>query len=1066
MILLFFAPGNTADFNAFGLKLYTVETPHFKIHYHEGLAHLVKPVADKFEFLHGIYAKTYSIKLPTKTDVLLVNSDESNGLTFTNINFILLAIHDFDYNMRGTHDWFDDVITHEYAHMISISTAFKFKPWIPYIQLGYFTHPNEPNRVEALHVVPNEALPMWLTEGIAQYESSRYGGDSWDTHRDMVLRSLTLSDKIISWDHMQIFAGRGDDFEKTYDHGFSLVRYIAEKYGYDKIVTMVRESSKLTQFNFDAIIDKVLGIPPSVLYKEWRSWLMERYKKQRDSLGTLVTGKKINKDGFDNFWPRFSPDGKKVYFVSNGKNEYSFKNLFSYALSDTIKEEKKIKFAMPIKGFYDINPASGRIAFTSLKSSKSSLSPRQGGERVRDLFTEILPPDKKPFRLFPKKTEKQVTVKQGIFSGSFSPTGDRLVVARRDRDRFFLGLVDTSGKTLATIYPDTSNVAQSISYIYSVQWSPDGRRIAFSYFDRDNRKIGIYDTADHTVSVVCDTKNDERDPFWSPGGKQLYFASDRTGIFNIFRYDFESGILSRITNVLGGAFAPAISPDGKKVVYAGFDSSGYGIYLIDSIKPFVKDSVDSAVVARAVPQKSDVIPVTYPSPRPYSHTLRQFLCMPTAMVEQLVSTERNVFAGSSRFKAGAVMNWMEPVSWMGKGSEIGGYFLLEPHRLYQFINLDVGGIDLRRTYDAGIFASTHRLPLTLSFDYLMRGISGEESFLNEADSSEVEVMPYNIRIQNAYALVSHFFEGNSSALSGSDDQLALHALAGWNSYDVTVDPSDYPAISYNLGKGYRAGGLATMSGRMIDSRASISPRGLGLKAQYNYWTQYSLKEENSFSTNTSFLEELYDTYRFHEAIGHLLTGIDAPWYAKHSLFLDIRGDAIDIIDQDTTFPSFYLPVAWVPGYTYYFRTIRQKPSNSNPNRTLPVDTVLVTGKAVLNGTLSYRFPLSPSLIDKRVWIIYLEKLYGCLNLSGGAGFDHSSRFLEFNRDDWLVSYGAELRLQASTFNGMPLAVKLRWDRGIDRPAPVGGDRFTLGIGFDFDNWGLIMQPDYRMPNFN
>jgi hypothetical protein len=130
------------------------------------------------------------------------------------------------------------------------------------------------------------------------------------------------------------------------------------------------------------------------------------------------------------------------------------------------------------------------------------------------------------------------------------------------------------------------------------------------------------------------------------------------------------------------------------------------------------------------------------------------------------------------------------------------------------------------------------------------------------------------------------------------------------------------------------------------------------------------------------------------------------------------------------------------------------------------DTVLITGNTVLSGALSYRFPLSPPLIDKRVWIIYLEKLYGCLNLSGGAGFDRPSRFLEFNRDDWLVSYGAELRLQASTFNGMPLAVKLRWDRGIDRPAPVGGDRFTFGIGFDFDNWGLIMLPDYRAPQFN
>jgi Tol biopolymer transport system component len=1053
LIMLFAHTGRTADFNAFGLKLYTVETPHFKIHYHEGLAHLVKPVADKFEFLYGIYAKTYSIKLPTKTDVLLVNSDESNGLTFTNINFILLAIHDFDYNLRGTHDWFDDVITHEYAHMISIPTAFKFKPWIPYIQLGYFTHPNEPERVEALHVIPGEILPMWLTEGIAQYESSRHGSDSWDTHRDMVLRCLTLSGKVLSWDHMQIFAGRGDNFEKTYDHGFSMVRYIAEQYGYDKIVAMVRESSKLKYFNFDAVIDKALGIPPAVLYKEWQSWLSKRYTRQRDSLGMLVTGKKINKDGFDNFWPRFSPDGKKVYFLSNGKNDYSFKNLFSYALADSIKEEKKIKFALPIRGFYDINPASGRIAFTSLKSSKSSLSPRQGGERVRDLFTETLPPDKKPFRLFPKKTEKQVTVKQGIFSGSFSPSGDRLVVARRDRDRFFLGLVDTSGKNATTIYPDTSNGAQSISYIYSVQWSPDGKRIAFSYFDRNDRKIGLYDTTDHTVSIVCDTKNDERDPFWGPGGKQLYFASDRTGIFNIYCHDFESGSLSRITNVLGGAFAPAVSPDGKKLVYAGYDSSGYGIFLVDSIKALADGPMDSALIPRPPLPRPAPTPISYPSAKSYVHKLRQFLCIPTALVEQLVSTESNVFAGSSRFKAGAIMNWMEPASWMGKGSEIGGYFLFEPHHFYNFIDIDNRGINIERNYDVGLFGSTRLLPLTLSFDYLLRGIAGNQSYFDEIEGTN-QILPYNVSLQNLTVLISNYF-GGGGALGSENEELSLHLLGGLEKYDVTVLFENHH-LDLPIDHSYRAGCMANMNVQAIDSRASISPRGIAAKLQYNAKRLFSVSQENT-------LNDSYYSFFYNEILGHIKSGISAPWYQKHDIHLEAFGNAIKSIRQDTLFPSFNLPVIWLPGYTYYFRTT--KPQN-NDTTEMVFDTVLITGNTVLSGALSYRFPLSPPLIDKRVWIIYLEKLYGCLNLSGGAGFDRPSRFLEFNRDDWLVSYGAELRLQASTFNGMPLAVKLRWDRGIDRPAPVGGDRFTFGIGFDFDNWGLIMLPDYRAPQFN
>ena len=87
-------------------------------------------------------------------------------------------------------------------------------------------------------MLPSDILPPWFSEGIAQYESSRHGSDRWDSHRDMILRTLTLSHKLLTWDHMQVFAGKGDDFEKTYNHGFSLVSYISKNYGYDKIVAM------------------------------------------------------------------------------------------------------------------------------------------------------------------------------------------------------------------------------------------------------------------------------------------------------------------------------------------------------------------------------------------------------------------------------------------------------------------------------------------------------------------------------------------------------------------------------------------------------------------------------------------------------------------------------------------------------------------------------------------------------------------------------------------------------------------------------------------------------------
>ena len=1050
-----------ASWNGYSMKRYTAETPHFRIHYHKGIEHLVKPVGDKFEELYGIYQNTYHFKLPDKTDVVLQDGDESNGLTFTNIKFIILWTHDFDFNLRGSHDWFDDVITHEFAHLASIWNSLKYPSWIEGIQFGYFTHPNEPLRVDLFHALPPDILPPWFTEGIAQYESSRHGSDAWDSHRDMILRTLTLSHKLLTWDHMQVFAGKGDDFEKTYNQGFSLISYIADTYGYDKIVAMAGKSAKVTHVDFDGVIKDVLGIPARMLYNEWKRDLEARYAREACKIGNPVRGKKISKDGYENYWPRFSPDGRKVYFLSNSVQDYGFKILFSCKLADTVKEDEKIRPEMDVSGFYDIHTPSGHIAFCSSKSGKSELPPDRGGIRTLDLFIDTLPPEKQHFRLFPKKTERQVTFKRSIFSAAFSPSGDKLVTAKRDFDRFSLAITDTSGKTFTVIYPNPDSGTQNIYFIYSVSWSPDGRTIAFSYFDKHTRKIGLYDTAAHTVSQLNDTAGDDRDPAFNPDGKQLYFSSDRTGIFNIYRYTFDTRQLSRITNAVGGAFAPSLSPDGKKLVYAGYDSTGYGIYLVDTIKAVSDTTVDTAFVARPLLTRPAGSDLTAPTHRPYLKLPRQFLCRPTILAEQLNTKENNIYSGASALKAGVVLNLMDAYSWLGMGTELGGLFLMEPAKLFKFINLDQGLIDIGASYDAALFGSTQILPLTLSFDYWLRGIAGKDLFYDETEQ-ENTALPYNIRIQNLNLLVSHYFEGQGGSMGMSDAQAALHLLAGFNRYDVDIlpDPS-IGVFGYNVGKEFRAGGMATIMSRAIDSRSSISPRGLAARLQYNFWRLLSLNENNAFRIENGMLKENQNRFHYHELTAHIKAGTEAPVFGD--IHLDLAGAAIRIASQDTVFPSFYLPIAWVPGYTYYFRDTRIKSISGPDTSRATFDTVLVTGTAVVSGGLSYRFPLSPALIDKKLWIFYFEKLYGCLNLNGGIGVDRPSRILKFKRGDWLLSYGAEVRLQASTFGGMPLAISLRWDRGFDRPAPLGGNRFTLNIGFDFDGWDLVMIPDYRSP---
>jgi Tol biopolymer transport system component len=1061
-------------FNAFGLKTYTIESRHFTIHFADGLEHIARDAGAIFESLYPIFSQTYGLTLPAKTKVLILDGEITNGLADYFHNYIVLWSHGFDEKLRGSHDWLKDVIPHEYAHILSINASMKLPSSIPVVQFGYFNHPNEPFRVEAIHYFPNTILPMWLAEGIAQYESEQMHGDAWDSHRDMILRTLTLSNRLLSWDRMAEFTGKGDDYEKTYNHGFSLVKYIAETYGHDKLVALVKETSRFFRLDFNGSVKTVLGISGPQLYAEWVQSLQRRYNAQVKNLGKQAYGGKINQDGFYNYWPKFSPDGSKLFFVSNGKADFSSKAtaLYSYRLCcDTMKPEKRIKEEKGISGFYSIQPLSGLIAYTSMNSLKSVMPANKGGDRTYDAYIDTLPPDTAKFALFKRKTKRQVTEKQRVFEAVFSPTGDKLACAKRIVDKFYLCLTDTNGKNSRILYPDTlpSSHTPPISHIYSLDWSNDGRRIVISYLDAGYRKIGVYDTLAHTFMVMNNSGWDDRDPRFGPDGKDLYFSSDRTGIFNIYRRNSATGTLQRLTNVSGGAFAPDVSKNGKKLAYANYDKDGFGIYLIDTLFALQESREDSFLVAREPAKVNAADAEMAGQVRPYVGFPTMFLIAPTFIVEQTVPEISNVFQGRTTFKAGAFAYLEDPLNSINKGTQIGAYLLLEPNKITQFINFDQGFFGRKVNYDCGAFVSTKTLPVALNLDFSQRGITGSDYFYMTDDSLGSAIqqqLNYSITLRYADLILSHPL-GNG---------VKVHALASYNWYEVYLligeafanYQSGYKDLSYSLAQGYRSGMFLSFLAPELDQRMYVSPKGLAAKIQYNYWNQ-DLLNEKGITVENGKLKENFDTYKYHEIGGSLKFGMPAPWYELHDFYAEAYGTAILTHEKLTNalfgtasgkkdLPSYYKPVQWLKGYTYFFRDTLKTADGKTDS--VFFDTALVTGNAVALVNLSYRFPLWPGLqIGKKLWFINLDQFYGAINFSMGAGWQRPTDLFKFRREDWLSSAGGELRLFAQSF-GMPLAIGLRYDYGLNKTAPYGGDRVTLTLGFSFDNWSQIEIPDY------
>ena len=234
--------------------------------------------------------------------VLKDHDDYANGAAFFYQDTIEIwaTSLDHDFDLRGSSDWLRNVITHEFAHIISLGVARKGVQRVPALYLQYFGYQREKNRPDILigypdviasYPVMGTVMPMWLAEGAAQYGTATTGHDRWDANRDMVLRSLVLADEQLSFEQMGVFGKQGFGNEYVYDHGFGLVRYIAETYGEEKVAELYRAAAQWHTLAFDGACKKVLGKSADELYGEWIESMRQGYRGADGGVGAAARGR-------------------------------------------------------------------------------------------------------------------------------------------------------------------------------------------------------------------------------------------------------------------------------------------------------------------------------------------------------------------------------------------------------------------------------------------------------------------------------------------------------------------------------------------------------------------------------------------------------------------------------------------------------------------------------------------------------------------------------------------------------------------------------------------------------
>ncbi|SMG20518.1 hypothetical protein [Fibrobacter sp. UWB13] len=1098
--------GNQSD-----IKWKTAGTEHFQFIYPVEYSTHAAKVSAYAEAVYDSVTSRYSKPLP-RINAVLNNALYSNGSAIPSENALNLWLTNWDFKIRSSHGWISDVVTHEFSHLVSIESGAKIVPNLYGFQFSYTDYYNERTRSDFLTMIPFTLQPLWLAEGTAQYESSRMGFDAWDTHRDMLLRTAALNDSLMTLPYMHDFSDNSLLAELgPYTQGFSLVLYIAKHYGDDAIPKIWHELGKPYRATLNGAIKSVLGISEQQLYDDWKKEITEYYQAQKDSLGTLVEGIKITKDAFWQDFPVVS--GKNLYGISNFGGPWFDGSVFKIPLEDTLKtsdsttadsakvaESKSTDSTKVEVGDIEVEGADSTLINIADFAKSGFKAKKPWFDKGIDIFDDsthgpILTyisyqnRDKDGHAHFDvavsdtNKNEVALTYLVDAVYPSFNKQGTSIVFARRDAfsTRFRLSKIPfssdlkkaSSEEPIDVFIPDSSLLYYNI---YSPKFSPDGKRIAFSFFDDVQRGIAVIDTNGANFKVVSTTGYDERDVNWIDNDK-IIFASNRNNIFNLIEKDLKTGKERALTNVIGGAFTPTLAND--TIFFTQYDKDGFSLYKLPYAKeaePIFRDSV-VVTVRDSVLQKADTIQVacadttqatdstkctqvvlhkdviqveqrdtikvavkdttlreiilhgTLPQKphkglelidREFAGAERNYKPIPnTPLFVPIFSISENapsltVFGeGEMKAKLGVAVVISDPL----KKNTVQLGLLLELGKGINYINGD--GLNPKQEKEFFIAWDNHSTPLDLGVSYSYANYTNKDTVRYE----DVGAHGGDSIGTTHYAYATQAITGTAGySIFKSIDTLQAAISYDWanvNFYDERIEWTYQKRFSATIG-------LGLYGDHEGESGSGISGQGNGLFAYYQYANSDLSRPGSLYVTENGRIESHYRNFTLHQFGLNLYGSVQTPFLharlaagGKLTTFFWNTDDVVDTLD------SYYLTPVFLDGYPYL---------RSNEDYTL-------AGIKTAMAELHYLYPIYDDWRNN-LWIFSTRSLYVDLFAQIGAAWDGKFWTSKLTKHEfWDRSVGLSFRMSNKIWDNIPFDISLTLARGLSR---IGEDKDLRG----------------------
>lgn len=554
------------------------ETDYLKIYFYSGGEQLADFAAAGGDRAVEEYCRDFNHILSEKIPVVVFNSHNEFEQTNVISQMVPEEVGGFTEYFKqrvvvpfeGNYQDFLHVIRHELVHAVMFDMLFG----------------RSFSRIVSAQVQLN--VPLWFVEGLAEYESSR-----WNTQADMIIRDAVINGFLPDIEYLDMM---------PYQGGQSLLKFIADKYGHDKIGEIMNRIRYARDVEEGFKI--ALGRDFEKLGREWHLEMRRTYWPEL-SRRTEPAGfaRRLTDHGewrnFFNTGPAVSPDGSKVVFLSD---RYAYADILLYDLTEDgpgprlIKGERSSSFEEMhwLKAGIAWSPDGSQIVFAAKKGGRDALYliDAETGE-VRKCFS------------FPL---------DGVFSPTWSPDGERIAFSG-----IRAGQSDIYYITLNEDNPVPEKVTDDHYSDEDPAWDSDGRSIFFvsdrgGSFDivvgngdpvsqHDVNHFDLYRIwMDGTTGIdrITDDFARERDPFCAPGLPVLVYVSDKGGVNNIYTFPLEesSGPLP-LTNVLTGCFNPSITSDGALLVFSSYHFGGWDLFSMDN--PLSMDRDDVSVAGLELP---------------------------------------------------------------------------------------------------------------------------------------------------------------------------------------------------------------------------------------------------------------------------------------------------------------------------------------------------------------------------------------------------------------------------------------------------------------------------------